>query len=312
MLRRITSRQSSFVVAVWLTGMALALQIASPASAVADGQAKAADGTPGTQWVRLLRDDDGKPQAMQTAVVRYVPRNAQRRTLSVDLIGAIHVGDRAYYDQLNRDFEQYDALLYELVAPEGTRITKEDIESNDHPVRSVQNGIKVWLNLEHQLESVDYTKKNFVHADMSPEQFAKSMEDRGESFTELIFRMMGRGIVQQSKLQAEGRSSDIEFLSALFSKNRALRLKTLMAEQFEDMDSMLVGLGGPEGTTIIEGRNQAALDVLRKEIENGKKKIGIFYGAGHLIDMDKRLRDKFHLKPVSVRWLTAWDLREKR
>ena len=310
MLRRIVLRHSSLVVALWLTGMALALQSAS--LAVADGQSKAADGTPGTQWVRLLRDDDGKPQAMQTAVVRYVPRDSQRQSLSVDLIGAIHVGDRTYYDQLNRDFEQYDALLYELVAPQGTRITKEVIESTDHPVRSVQNGLKVWLDLEHQLESVDYSKKNFVHADMSPEQFAKAMNDRGESFTQLIFRMIGRGIAQQSKLQAEGRSSDIEFISALFSKNRALRLKTMMAEQFEDMESMLVGLGGPEGTTIIEGRNRAALDVLRQEIENGKKKIGIFYGAGHLVDMDKRLRDKFHLKPVSIRWLTAWDLREKR
>ena len=28
----------------------------------------------------------------------------------------MHIGDKAYYDNLNKEFEQYDVLLYELVA----------------------------------------------------------------------------------------------------------------------------------------------------------------------------------------------------
>ena len=39
--------------------------------------------------------------------------------VTVDLIGAVHIGDVAYYAAAQRRFEQYDALLYELVAPKG-------------------------------------------------------------------------------------------------------------------------------------------------------------------------------------------------
>jgi hypothetical protein len=77
------------------------------------------------------------------------------------------------------------------------------------------------------------------------------------------------------------------------------------------MESLLAGFGGPEGTALIEGRNEVALEVLRAQIEAGKKKLGIFYGAGHLTDMDRKLRDQFELKPVHVRWVTAWDLGTK-
>ncbi len=305
MMRRSVILQKFVIVTAGLVGMVACLSLASPLMA-----AEPADDAPGSQWIRIQRDDQGRPLALQTVVVRYESRDALQQSLSVDLIGAVHVADRAYYDQLNRDFEQYDALLYELVAPEGTVVTKEDVESNDHPVRSMQNGMKFFLELDHQLEGIDYTRDNFVHADMSPTEFAKAMEDRDESFMQLFFRMMGQGIAQQSKLQAEGRSSEFDMLSAFFSENRALSLKRVMADQFENMDSMIVGLGGPNGTTLISGRNQVALDVLQEQLEDGKKKIGIFYGAGHLSDMDKRLRERFHLEPVSARWLTAWDLDE--
>ena len=306
MFRRIVLWRKLAILTAGLAGAAACLAVTFPVAAV-----EPADGAPGSEWIRVQRDDRDRPVAMQTAVVRYVPRDANQPSVSVDLIGAVHVADRAYYDQLNQDFEQYDALLYELVAPQGTIITKEDVESNGHPVRSMQNGMKLLFELDHQLEGIDYTKENFVHADMSPTEFAQAMEDRDESIMQLFFRMMGRGIAQQSKLQAEGRSTDFDMLSAFFSQNRALSLKRAMADQFENMDSMIVGLGGPNGTTLIAGRNQVALDVLQGQLEDGKEKIGIFYGAGHLVDMDKRLRERFDLKPVSVRWLTAWDLSEQ-
>jgi hypothetical protein len=74
---------------------------------------------------------------------------------------------------------------------------------------------------------------------------------------------------------------------------------------------MLTSLGGEEGSVLISDRNEAALKVLRKEIAAGKKRLAIFYGAGHLADMDKHLRQDFGLKPVEITWLTAWDLQPK-
>ena len=46
-------------------------------------------------------------------------RNTDKHDVTIDLIGAVHIGEKAYYDKLNKEFEQYDVLLYELVAPEG-------------------------------------------------------------------------------------------------------------------------------------------------------------------------------------------------
>ena len=99
------------------------------------------------------------------------------------------MGEKSYYEALNKAFENYDVVLYELVVPAGTRVPKGG-KSSSHPVAALQNGLKSMLELEHQLEHVDYTKENLIHADMSFDDLSKSMQDRGESFWTLFFRMM--------------------------------------------------------------------------------------------------------------------------
>ena len=64
-------------------------------------------------------------------------------------------------------------VLYELVAPEGTKIPKGGGEGSGSFVSTMQKAMKDLLQLEFQLEIVDYTRKNLVHADMSPEQFSR-------------------------------------------------------------------------------------------------------------------------------------------
>ncbi len=85
-------------------------------------------------------------------------------------------------------------------------------------------------------------------------------------------------------------------------------MKRLMAEQFESLEGVMEALDGPQGSTIITERNKVALKKLAEEIAAGKKKIAIFYGAGHLSDMEKRLRDEFQLERGGDEWLTAWNL----
>jgi hypothetical protein len=278
----------------------------------------------GTEWVRFTKDEDGNPQALEIAIVRYVPAkmaaqfagNTKEGSLPnarqyVDLIGAVHVGDKAYYEGLNDSFRQYQALLYELVAPEGTRVERGRGTSNLHPVGAMQNGIKSMLELEHQLEMVDYTRPNFVHADMSPEEFGESMTARDESFMQMYMRMAGQAIAEQSADPSQGFMMNLDLLSALTSDNKALKMKTTIAKQFASMESMLSGMSGPEGSTLITERNKRALEVLRKQQRAGKRKIGIFYGAGHLNDMHERLVKDFGMQPVGITWVEAWDLREK-
>jgi hypothetical protein len=265
-----------------------------------------------SRFIRIRRDDAKKPLAMETAIVRYVPADESQPQVEVDLIGAIHIGDKSYYEELNKRFESYDVLLYELVAPEGTRIPKGGRkEGGGHPVGALQNGMSSMLALTHQLDEIDYTKENFVHADMTPEEFSKSMQDRGESFMQMFLRMMGQGMAQQAAQGKGGGPSDLEVLAALFSKDRASKLKLIIADQFENLEGQMLMFDGPQGSTIITERNKKAFEVLKKQLAAGKKKIGVFYGAGHLPDMDERLKADFGLKPAGEEWVTAWSLERK-
>src|SRR5207302_791505 len=85
-------------------------------------------------------------------------------------------------------------------------------------------------------------------------------------------------------------------------------MKRILAEQFENFGGAIDAIEGPQGSTIISERNKVALKGLGEQIAAGKKTIAVFYGAGHLADMEKRLTTDFHLKRASERWLTAWNL----
>ena len=236
-------------------------------------------------------------------------RSGPTRTVNaaVDLVAAVHVAEGSYYRQLNREFRKYDAVLYELVAPEGTKVPKGG-GSSGSPVSMLQNGLTKVLELEFQLKEIDYNRKNMVHADMSPEQFAESMRRRGESVFGMFLRMLGYAMARQNQ---EGGATDAQLLLALLDKNRALALKRVLAQQFEEMEGSLLAIEGPEGSTMISERNKVALKELRRQLDAGKRKIAIFYGAGHMPDFQKRLREEFDLVPASTRWIDAWNLKSE-
>ncbi|MBC8351409.1 MAG: hypothetical protein H8E66_05450 [Planctomycetes bacterium] len=257
------------------------------------------------EFLRLRRNDAKELVSLETAIASYQGK-LQGKPVVVDLIGAVHVADKAYYDELNKTFENYDVVLYELVAPRDTTPTPGARSAN--PVSFMQLTMKNMLSLQFQLDCIDYEKKNFVHADMTPEEFTKSMTQRGESMMQMFLRMFGQSIAMQSR--DPSRSGDAQLLSALFAKpeERSLRLKRVMAEQFEDMEAATAVLDGPEGSTIVTERNKAALEVLTQQLEAGHARIAIFYGAAHLPDMEERLADDFQLKHHETKWLTAWNL----
>jgi len=186
------------------------------------------------------------------------------------------------------------------VAPAGTRIPEGQELPTNNPISFVQKMLRDVLELQFQLERIQYNRPNMVHADMSPEQLAQAMRDRGESVFTIFLRMMVQSMAQQN--QTAG--SEAQLLMALFDRNRALALKRLMAEQFQSMEGTIGALSG----SLIEGRNAVALGVLRENLKAGKQKLAIFYGAGHMRDFEKRLRADFRLVPVRTEWLTAWDM----
>lgn len=314
------TRHSPWKQMTW--GLLLALWVArawgDPPALAADPPVADEAISPAAKFLRIARDDDDEPVTLDTAIVRYVSTDPENKDLVVDLVGVIHIGEKSYYEALNKELDGYDAVLYELVAPEGTRIEKGEPRSA-HPISALQGGMKSMLGLEMQVDHIDYQKEHFHHADMSPEAFAKSMEDRGENMFTMFFRMLGQSIAQQAKMQARQqaqgaarrRSNDADMLLAMFDRRRSHKLKQLMAEQFEDLEAAMSVFDGPDGSTIITERNKVALEGLKKQIDGGKRKLAVFYGAGHMPDMEKRLLADFQLQRQDQRWLPAWELQPK-
>jgi len=256
-------------------------------------------------FIRISKTAGNKAKSLETSVVRFegMPGTAYEGR-SVDLFGVVHIGQKEYYDEIDRLLATYDVVLYELVAPDGTRIRPEDLKGRRSLLASMQTGMKDMLNLEYQLEHIDYMAKNFRHADMSPEEFVADMDSRGDGLWKMAARMMGAGLASQ---QAGDGSAGL--LIALMSDNRAMLMKQAFAKQLVDIDVATAGLDDASGeNTLIKGRNRKAFEVLKEELDAGKKTVAVFYGAGHLDDMAKRLEADFGMRPKSTKWLQAWDL----
>lgn len=256
-------------------------------------------------FIRISKNDSNKPKSLETSVVRFegMPGTAYEGR-AVDLVGVVHIGRKEYYDEIDKLLATYDVVLYELVAPDGTRIRPADLKERRSVLASMQTGMKDMLNLEYQLEHIDYMSKNFRHADMSPEEFVADMDSRGDGLWKMAARMMGAGLASQ---QAGDGSAGL--LIALMSDKRAMLMKQAFAKQLVDIDVATAGLDDASGeNTLIKGRNRKAFEVLKEELDAGKKTVAVFYGAGHLDDMAKRLKADFGMKPKSTKWLQAWDL----
>lgn len=279
----------------------------TPKEGAKDKEAENASGI--GRFLRVTRDKKGQPLTLETSVVRYVPADG-KQDVAVDLVGAVHIGDKQYYRDLNKLFDTYDVVLFELVMAEGTKLP----DGKGRGDGGLAGMLKSTLDLESQVEKIDYTKKNFVHADLSPQKMGEAMRKRGDTgltltlsvFTDMM-REANRREAQARKNPAKRTANEFDLFGALFAPDSHLRMKRLMADQMEESGDANA-FGPTLSTLLIDDRNTAAAEVLDREIKKGHKKIAIYYGAAHMPDFDKRLTGAFKLKADKTTWLKAWDM----
>ena len=256
------------------------------------------------EFARVDYDADERPRALQMSVASYVPA-AGDRLLQVDLIGAIHIGDPAYYAELNERFRDYDVLLYELIAPQGGAGSNR-LEKRKGILSSTQIGMTKMLDLSFQLDEINYDAANFVHADLTPDELRASMEERGESLYVYFWRIFFATLNEYAKDPLGLR--DMQMLSGMLASGEDDSFKIMIAYEMTNLDSVEEMLGDDSSNAVIGARNQRAVDVLRREIAAGAKRIGIFYGVAHMPDMEERLLEQLELSWESTDWVDAWQL----
>lgn len=243
-------------------------------------------------------DEDESAARLQTAVTRYEKGGA-----SVELVGAVHIADKAYYEKLNERFRGYDALLFEMIGGERlARKTDEVVENQKEQdlsgLHRIYDMTARYLKLTGQMENVDYTAKNFVHADLTYDEFSRMQKERGESLLGFALKA-GKDAPKTTK-----QPNAAKLLAAMISGKPNL-VKLEIVHTLGQGDDQIAAFAGE--SVIISDRNQRCVEVVNREIAAGKKKLGVFYGAAHFPDMEKRL-EKGGFKRVKQEWLTAWDI----
>ena len=257
-----------------------------------------------TTFVRVAEDDQDQPLALQVAIASYVPRSGATGT-RVDLVSAIHIGDSGYYEELNDRFRSYDALLYELIAPKDVVISRQDSERSG-VISNTQIMMKNMLELSFQLDEIDYGASNFVHADLTPTELLKSMDERGESLYVYFWRLFYASIDQYAKDPLG--LKDMRMLSAMLSADSDNAFKIMLAYEMTDMDTLREILGEDADSAVIGARNQRAIDVLKNQLDEGAKRVAVFYGIAHMPDMEQRLVNQLDLVYLDTTWIDAWRL----
>lgn len=249
--------------------------------------------------IRITRNADGTMRSMDTSLLTFVSPDGTTR---VTLAGAIHLGEKSYYQALNRRFRDFDAVLYEMVGDDSPRPEKAEFSLD--PIMLLQYSSGWLLDLEHQVGSIDYRAPNFIHADMSTAEFLSAQLEYQDGALVWFLRSYG----YQLGMNSVGSEfySDLDLLKLVFLPNIRRTLLCSSAESMADVRSSIAPLEGKNGSSILTARNEKAFRILREELDSGKKNVALFYGAAHLPDFMKRLEKELGMKPEKIEWFPCW------
>lgn len=234
----------------------------------------------------------------------------------VDLMGVVHIADKDYYESLNKRFDAYDAVLFELVGDPKWLTRNEsptEEEQKKRPaggaISSMQGMMSRYLKLTFQLGAIDYTKSNMVHADTSAEEFAKMQKERGESMMTLFMRAMKAQLTGEIDTTVAGELDTFGLIRILMSKDSAAEFKKILAKMFDQAESMTAILEGPKGSAILSGRNDVVMKKIKEVLgDDRKKRIAVFYGAAHMPGIEAMLLKDFKAKAAGEEWMAAWTM----
>jgi hypothetical protein len=282
-------------------------------------------------YTRINRPDTNTVQ-LQLAVRTFVP--VGRRGQTIWLAGASHVGEPEYYHNLQKQLDARTIVLYEgvnvdahpqhVVRPGTEGVMRRPIpQAMKSPGGfSLQAALAKSLGLVFQLDAIDYNRPNFINSDLSILEIQRIMLDEpdavpappgakgrsdpsfdfllqimdGSSFIGGLFKLGIEYIGTDPQLQAVSKLTLIETLGRIkgdFSQMRGLP---------PGMQRLV--------KVLIEARNQRVVDDLKTELKAVPRSgsIGVFYGTGHMEDMEKRVTHQLNYRPDGNVWLTAFSV----
>ena len=277
---------------------------------------KPAAEAPPQRYLRTVTDTNGTV-ALEVAVRSFALRHG--RGPVVQLVGVTHLGTTNYYADLQRFLNAQPLVLFE-----GIGATNKQFRMRGDRGFSLQDELAGALGLEFQLNAIDYSGANFRNADLSLAQLnaifsretnapagTRAVSGQAE-FSQLIQTMEGTGlfgglarigislISASPRLQAAMKVALIETLGAL-------------PDDLSQSPAMTPGLRHLVAV-LIEERNRNVVAALQTAVRAKPRpaSVAVFYGAGHMADLERRVRATLHYRPTSERWLTAFAVNPRK
>ena len=263
--------------------------------------------------MRVVRPDADVVQ-LQIAVRKFNP--ARGSGPDIWLVGASHIGDSNYFATLQKRLDAQPLVLFEGVGARSKKI-KFDPEEE----ASVQHTLATSLGLVFQLSAIDYDRPHFQNSDLTIAQLQSLLQSgdkpggpgtkAGQEFQELLQVMNGSSLVgafvhlgikfigANPRLQAMTKVVLIELLGQI--KGDMAQLKGMPPEIQRLLE------------VIIQERNKVVVGDVKKELAaRSPRNIAVFYGAGHMADLEKRLRMELSYVPRKTVWMTAMSVNTRQ
>lgn len=281
--------------------------------------ARAEDAAPPKAYTRISNPDTNTVQ-LQIALRKFVP--AQKAGPVIWLAGVMHIGEPAYYHALQHFLEAQTVVLYEGINPdahphhvhEAQPIVKAPPPGTNTD-DSLQSTLAHSLGLVFQLDAIDYDRTNFLNSDLSVQEIQRIMAGApgqktstnasfdvllqimdGSSFLGSLFKMGLNFIADNPQVQAVAKLTLIEAIGRLQGDLSDVQG---LPPDWKQLIKVL-----------IQARNQNLLSDLAAELKKipASGSVAVFYGAGHMDDMEKHVTADLHYVPAEDVWLPAFSV----
>jgi len=268
-------------------------------------------------YVRLLNSSN--TLQLQIAARKFVA--ARGRHPFIWLVGVSHIGEPQYFSALQNHLEDQTVVLFEGISDSRATAPTVNSETNVESgpaessgdrkkLSSLQVSMAETLGLAFQLEAIDYTRDNFVNSDLSIQEIREIIAQTaaGASFDSLVQMMEGgswldtilqlafRFLSASPKLQGLGKLALMETIAEI--QGDPGQMRGLPA----DLKQLL--------EVLIARRNEKVIADLKNKLTDMKPgdSAAIFYGTGHMPDLEIRLRRELNYRPANELWFTAFSV----
>lgn len=242
-------------------------------------------------------------EILQTKARKYTPKSGSGPTIW--LVGVAHVGRADYYQSLQKLLDAQTLVLYEGVSRKGVDpAAAQKLTKADPKLSSTYQILSDSLGLQFQLNAINYDHSSFRNSDLTWEELSAieashpgpkgaaglsaigSTLDANSTQGKAIANMMGAMKDDPSSLEA---------------------FRIMMVEMLSMPNATDLALSPALGDLLIKTRNAKVLGDIKTELakKSASESIAVFFGAGHMLDMEQHLVTNYGYAPHEEQWFNA-------